>query len=461
MLVSLQFPIADLRPFVTAPTNRLGVPGWPDPTPSDQFVRGFGVIRPRRLGGFQGWINEDKVCIAKRAMTFVDFHRLDLPSARIAFKRLYSDGECTTKYDVGIRFPGKRIYDLHLLVGRILDLTVGFRAGRAARPLLAARAQLAGAYLAASTRTSDGFTPDSGWIKAGRPLVFSESDREAPTIPHFATRVDLWPQWSIRMAFWEGSYKGQSLPIWHIHHNNKALARNLRASLTRLHAEMECLNAVLDAIGNGRIAVDEPQVAERVQRYLSDAITRVTRTREKGPFGEEAWLQLARQVEEKLQPGRYDAIMAKCNLFRKNVKNKIAIYTQAIEKERFGGSISFVNCEVTMSNDTYNNIGGQVGAMGNNAKVENSTFNQLMMEQIDPGRLAEELKKLKAALSAMTLDSDQAIDLVLVERAADAAERQDVAQASGFLKRVGGWMADVAKDVGAEIAVKLITGGMG
>lgn len=461
MLVSLQFPIADLRPFVTAPTNRLAVPGWPDPTPSDQFVRGFGVIRPRRLGGFQGWINEDKVCIANRAMAFIDFHRLELPSARIAFKRLYSDGECTTKYDIGIRFPGRRTYDLHLLVGRVLDLTVGFRAARAACPLLSARAQLAGAYLAASTRTSDGFIPDNVWIRAGRPLIFSESDREPPTIPHFAKRVDLWSRCSIRMAFWEGSYKGQSLPIWHIHHNNKGLARNLRASLTRLHAEMECLNAVMNAIGDGRIAVDDPQVADRVQFYLSEAITRVTRTRGKGPFGEEAWLQLARQVDEELRPGRHDALMTKCNRFRKNIKDKIEIYAQSIEKEQFGGSINFVNCEVTMSKDTYNNIGGQVGAMGKGAKVENSTFNQLKIEQIDPGRLADELRQLKAALSAMTLDADQAIDQDLVDRAADAAERRDVGQAAGLLKRVGGWMADVAKGVGAEIAVKLITGGMG
>src|ERR1051325_2574300 len=51
MLLSIQFPFCDSRPFLPSGDTILDVPQWPAPTPDSDFVRGFGIVKRRRLGG--------------------------------------------------------------------------------------------------------------------------------------------------------------------------------------------------------------------------------------------------------------------------------------------------------------------------------------------------------------------------------------------------------------------------
>jgi len=73
MLLSIQFPLADSRAFLPQKVKLLERPTWPSPSidpPIIDFVRSFGIIRKRKLGGLRGWVGESALCEADRALKF-------------------------------------------------------------------------------------------------------------------------------------------------------------------------------------------------------------------------------------------------------------------------------------------------------------------------------------------------------------------------------------------------------
>ena len=112
MLVTVQFPIADMRSFAPGPQRRLSKPAWPDAHPGGEFVRGIGGVDVRRLGGLNGWIGEGTHCRASRLITLDKLPALTLMNAadypfghaiqtRLKFRRLYVDGKALAKCEVG------------------------------------------------------------------------------------------------------------------------------------------------------------------------------------------------------------------------------------------------------------------------------------------------------------------------------------------------------------------------
>lgn len=51
MLLTVQLPLADLRPFVADRTHRLLTPTWPTPRAGTDFIRRLGQVRERLLAG--------------------------------------------------------------------------------------------------------------------------------------------------------------------------------------------------------------------------------------------------------------------------------------------------------------------------------------------------------------------------------------------------------------------------
>lgn len=107
MLLSIQFPLADLRHFMSG-TGRLQYPSWPLPVPDKEFVRLFGNVKLRKRGGLTGWIGESEICEAKRAFRFSrrfsSISRVHGTNVRLmcAFRRLYVDGWVVGKFEVGV-----------------------------------------------------------------------------------------------------------------------------------------------------------------------------------------------------------------------------------------------------------------------------------------------------------------------------------------------------------------------
>src|SRR5215210_5700665 len=106
MLVCIQFPLADFRRFLDNPTSLLSRPGWPTPEPEYEFVRSFGAIQTRKRGGLSGWVGENEVCEANRALRFdqIPVHvdsEIRVP-LQCAFRRLFFDGLAVGKFETGI-----------------------------------------------------------------------------------------------------------------------------------------------------------------------------------------------------------------------------------------------------------------------------------------------------------------------------------------------------------------------
>ena len=70
MLVFYQIPMTDFRNFIEADTGKLHLPSWPIPKPNTDFIRSFGMVKRRRLGGLQGWVGENEICDSSRAVKF-------------------------------------------------------------------------------------------------------------------------------------------------------------------------------------------------------------------------------------------------------------------------------------------------------------------------------------------------------------------------------------------------------
>src|SRR5262249_43979025 len=77
MFVTIQFPFADVRQFFCGVDSSLHSPSWPDPERDRQFVRYFGPVRKRLLGGAgTEWMGDELYfCYARHALRLPNIPR--------------------------------------------------------------------------------------------------------------------------------------------------------------------------------------------------------------------------------------------------------------------------------------------------------------------------------------------------------------------------------------------------
>jgi hypothetical protein len=244
VLITLQFPLSDLRPFI-APKSRLPRPHWPTPDASSEFVRFFGKVSERRRSQV-AWFDENTYC---RAANAIKIHSPSgSPNHRVAFRRFFSDGRSVGRVEVGISFPLAPILSAPGLLerlGEVLDLNCVTRDTRQSKPLVAMGKSLARLYQAGTQQKSMPSTEDS--VVAGAPCVVVEFERELDNLP---MSIDFQrPKQGL--AFSKLLHRGAEVGTWYI---SKSLnSRMLRLCLLRLHAEHQALKNVLWAIRDGRI----------------------------------------------------------------------------------------------------------------------------------------------------------------------------------------------------------------
>lgn len=113
--------------------------------------------------------------------------------------------------------------------------------------------------------------------------------------------------------------------------------------------------------------------------------------------------------------------------------------------------------------DRYD-IHGQTGAIGPNASVEGSTFNQIWLrdaEHLDLPTLTEELGRLRAALRAMATTPEQDQVVAEVGQAELAARNGNGPGALRHLRTVGKWALGAATSMGAGVAAAAIKSAIG
>ncbi len=297
MLIVLQFPLADVRSFVTDDVKRLKKPVWSDLQPGRDFVRSFGLIRARRRGGLTGWVSEENLCIAERALRILRTEEsaafFQRPGWRLVFRTLYVDDYASVKYELGVArsLPLPDDLPVRKALQALLDLRVRVPSGTGDAPvetkLVNAGKALATLYLHGTTH-KDGWPLANAhrwWVGAGAPTLLVEQQAEeidpiglnvqgvfpaskyGPQATNHALKHEgrTFNVWSYRIDAQAGDELGQ-----------RSKARRLRIALMRINAEREALDYTLAQVRQGRLTDDlASDAGERLQEYINEATRRL------------------------------------------------------------------------------------------------------------------------------------------------------------------------------------------
>jgi hypothetical protein len=417
VLFSIQFPFADSRAFLDEETGLLSRPTWPVPSADCEFVRFFGTIRSRKNGGLKGWVGENQVCEAERALrfcrvpTFVDLESGLRVPIQVVFRRFFSEGLALGKFEVGI---GTRYDDsvtltreqTRSLIQHFLSLPVeipGLSGEVVSCELGEAHKHLARLYVASSTSTSqiNLIGSKNWWVKPGLPLLFLQFKAgEHISTPFWGKLVnlknDFFP-WQ-RPHLWDKTqlschrvpYKGAEMRLWVMGVSSSYYpsgARALRLYLLRLHAEQQCLKLILQNIAAGNIVVSpRTRASDMLQYYLNEATKRLARFESKSShIADEELVEIARESEDFISPGERDALLAylKNIAIRKNVFSKVEKYTNerihinTAEEVIFMSGDNYGNSEVYRSKYDQRgaNLGSNVDTARDNARVQSIQHN--------------------------------------------------------------------------------------
>jgi hypothetical protein len=305
MLVCLQFPILDLRGFVGGETGRLDIPHWPIPEVGKEFVRAFGLIRRRPLGGLPEK-GEARTCVANRAIRFKSLYycrcrgRAEELAVRIrcAFRRFYFDGRCVGKFEIGLRVPNVPRVLVWPALGEFLRQLVALpvQVGHdpsSECPLVEAGQELARHYLRSTTVQSQRDLARDWWVQAGSPILVIECPRargiDPNTMPFKCIDVPGIDWGRMGCSLYQGwiTSRQSEICLWMVLPAGSAgqgpvapqtdgyrSVRLLRISLLRYYAEQQCFYRL---VNNIRDKANLLRPAEPPRIDLQDYLNRITR----------------------------------------------------------------------------------------------------------------------------------------------------------------------------------------
>lgn len=495
MLLSIQFPLVDSRAFLPQEIELLDRPSWPSPAfqkPAD-FIRSFGTIRKRKLGGLGGWVGEGALCEANHAVRFPKIKYFKDAEAgvrvpvELAFRRFYFDGQAVGKFEIGVstgegaevNLSRKQTKDLieHFLKLPVLVPPASGNPGAdgaAAKPvsteLAKAGPPLARLYAACTVKHSPPVKPEEWWVQAGAPLLFVISRAsERIRVPFLGRTIPRSEYLDYDLTYYEVPYpeKGSAIRMWVMGLADQIDYRDVRAlkiCLLRLHAEFEALGLIGRNLSSGKIEI-KPFTAQSntLQEYLRDATRRISRLSSQAErLSEENIAEVARESEDMMNPGERDQLLAFLNNLsvRKNIFNKVE---KELLNETQAREVNFFMAD----SSKYRTENSTVGAIGDNAvgNVTQVSGGQLYASWNQSGgnltALAQDLAKLKAELGAQAKDAEHFEAAAAVVKAEEAAKKNDGPGVFDHLKKAGKWALDAATKIGTTVAVEALKKALG
>jgi hypothetical protein len=384
LLVVVQFPIADLRPFLPDPAKRFRPPdlAWPPKVKIPrQFVHAFGPAVTRHRGADWAWLDEQAYCRADRALRFV---RLPVEKAgwkgnvRCAFRRLLTDGKAVTRVEIGLSWipqdeetflwkswdkavnkeedPTERLTDRSLdvnpldIVGHVAAIPTTIHPmlpGKAGenieRPFILQGRRLAELYWKATASNKATGSPN-GIVADGPPIVLIECrsywiDR----LPKNFIRVNPASAAYVNLAFGRMKTAWGPLGVWILGHE-RAYAeecRSLRLCLLRLHGEQEVLDIVLNGLSSGAIQYrSSDSLAERIEEYLNSATERIFR-RSWGHVEQSAILQ----AQDAANATEYRAVRAELAERLEGARRQVVQKLEVFERRNYVRAVRIINVE--------------------------------------------------------------------------------------------------------------------
>lgn len=412
MLIIVQFPIYDSRQFIPCNSHKLEVPVWPFPR-ENEFVRYFGRIEKRKLGGATEWGGEDYYSRSHRALRLqpLENKKLDRKDInlipKVRFRRFYSDGKVVCRFEIAfiVTKATTRDYkegEFRKIINSILAIPVSVALQSNNKyEIQFVGPPLAKVYLNASTKTSALKNNDveSWWIGCGRPMIFVQTNRDERISVYKNAKfinilsnygINLWHDWYKRreryVRLWILSpYKGSNIDT----------VRRLRLSLIRLHTEQECLREVLRLATRNKFII-KPKYASSVnlESYLNNAIRIISKKTRYG-LPQSEILEYAQDCEEVVNNSERYALLENTQSMKRQIRVQLEEYTKKTDR-----GITFIGGPVTMKTI---NINGEVINMRDLVLAETieNSFNKVQKSQINED-VREKLKELSCLIAKLS-----------------------------------------------------------
>jgi hypothetical protein len=475
MFVSVQFPLADLRPFLEQ-TGRLDSPPWPLAEPARHFVRSLGGVRSRRRGGVSEWVGEDVYCnVRKGVQLAVRPAYLKQHGLRLLWRRMYATGGLrwsgvVARFDIGFgcRLPASMSEQSLAIAARnlaeqCLHLPASVLSAKpAALGLCGPR--IARHLLASTTAHDRVAAPPSWWLQAGRPLVLVETpsmelrDPNVIAVQHLET---------VRL-------NDSRLPLWILQYQpgvSFGTLRKLRIHLWRIHQEREVLGRVLAACIQGRI---DPLESRALRDYLAEQSRWLGKQKTEG-FPQRDLLDYAYQLDSlvhrddvhklksimnDLGPGLMHSVMSLTTPSQPVLvhhDNRTIVYQIGGTMVTAGGQ----NVEASGGSNIGNVVGGDVDNSNLTSSQNVSDSWKSFTGSHDLQALAEELETLRSGLAQQATKPEHYSALAEVASAQIAASKGDAEGTRTALGKVGTWVFSTATALGVAVAAAAIKAATG
>jgi hypothetical protein len=470
LFVVVAIPLVDVRTLVAGETGRTSVPFWPDPEFGDEFLRGFGSLRPRPRRGVSPWVGEANYVAAR--------HGIKLGAAAPAsdgstvipiYRRIYSDG-VIGRLEVGFRVR-------NAVKGRvdrpsdIWDLTVGPLSAAATIsaevgpealpvPLIDAGDLLAESMLLATTSTPRRPAEMPGWwVSAGAPLLLHETQTDEMNVQEAVrSRIEDGPpgqgpgavlvnqRWLTiaprRVSGW--SLVSGAGPDW-------AQARQVRVHVTRIHAGLEALRVILRLVRSRRLGLERaPQLYDFLDRQGKLMLRR--------QFGGLANRALLEQVLDTVENAYADELVAINDsmdlIVSKGLRGQLSDVGEMLATAPRRDSLSVFllsqGSVINLDKSVDSSISVSGGVVGQAQAGQGNTQSGDVQQAVTSADLRALLRALDEAVSALSpsmapADLAEGRDLVEVVRGEIESGPIDEPRLRRWLGKLGSW----AEQIGA------------
>ena len=472
MLLALQFPFADARPFLTVGHSRLSKPSWPLAIPRKEFVRCFGAIHARARGTpLRGvWSEDFYFASASAAIKFPDLGTkpVESPTAKVrpqcAFRRFFCDGGPVSRVEVGLELGGIHAVDGNGLLAKVRDVlklptaVTQWEGSPQKQPLVRQGAPLAKLYAQVTTRTTDlkKQMPHQSFVWAGFPVAVVEYKinpnndfSEFSSLPALSNVVEPGAVGGLSVAHVALALEGQNVGIWMIGctDQNRDAARRLRLCLLRLYAEQQVLSQTLRWIAAGKLQYKPNTPAgDRLEEYFNRATCTVFQKTRNG-VEQKAVQEVMAAYEWVVSTAERDILSQQLNLARRQVRQKLERFTMPqggrpihtyveFSGNIIGGELTIMDTgpqqTVNIDYGHGNNFNGDVIAANN---IKDSFINASTTPKIELQEALTGLTKMVAAM-AEKLDADTQRQVtrklkVLTEEATDPKPDKSTLEFSG------------------------------
>lgn len=285
MHIIFQFPIVDFRPLLNS-VEKLPYPEWPDIGMSSQrFIRRFGAVQQRKAGGNEYWSGEGYYCNAHLVMQYDNLHHKGfelVPGIKTAifnaYRRYSSAENFLGRMEAGFVDNAEGLIYRHQLPSNSVKLEAILRHycnmpvtvdGKQFK-LSRIGQRLADNYYLQSTPVKVIPQARNKSVKAGDVvilLVYSTSN--AFKLPHYSFKIEEieLPGETVKLKLhgYKLRHENLSYKVWLIELPSrmtdltkpaKAVLRNLRINLLRIHLEKETIRILLNGIKSKEILMD-------------------------------------------------------------------------------------------------------------------------------------------------------------------------------------------------------------